>query len=224
MIPQRIIDEAEKRYLYLPVSQGDYGHEQKYVKHDSKIDKYRKAFISGAIFNEERQGCRWVKASEPPKERTKNLIVRCQNKAGNVYNNVTTYDPEKIYAGSNWDCDNVVYWLDESEPCVDRFAELEKENDDLKLKLFATELGWTDALQKLKKATNLGEPIGSEIQSIEPCATSSDAIEFAEWIIEEGWNKSEIRKNKWYRKPFTEKSEYSTTGQLYQIFKQNDDV
>ena len=47
-----------------------------------------------------------------------------------------------------------------------------------------------------------------------------EAIGFAEWIVEEYWVKSEIRKAKWYQIPFSEKSEYSTTEQLYTIYQQ----
>lgn len=35
------------KYPYMPVAQGDYGTEQKYIKNRSKVDKYRKGFIAG---------------------------------------------------------------------------------------------------------------------------------------------------------------------------------
>ncbi len=39
---------AQELYPYIPVEQGDYGNEQKYLKNKSKIDKYRKVHIDAA--------------------------------------------------------------------------------------------------------------------------------------------------------------------------------
>lgn len=39
---------AEELYPYIPVEQGDYGNEQKYLKNKSKIDKYRRIYITAA--------------------------------------------------------------------------------------------------------------------------------------------------------------------------------
>lgn len=105
-----------------PISEGEQKSAEEILKHPfmywgkmNDFPLYTKKQLqeyANQFKKEGEQLYRWVKASEPPKKRTKNLIVKCRNKAGNVYNNTATYDPKKIYAGSNWDVDNVTHWLE----------------------------------------------------------------------------------------------------------------